>query len=68
MSTELSYTAAAADLTLYAKATPPTGTGVYLKRAGAQVQAATVWKKENGLWVKADKTAIDAGKNYRIMR
>lgn len=45
-----------------------TGTGVYLKRAGAQVQAAAVWKKENGLWVKADKTAIDAGKNYRIIQ
>ncbi len=68
VSTELSYTAAAADLTLYAKATLPTGTGVYLKRAGTQAQAAGVWKKENGLWVKADKTAIDAGKNYRIIQ
>lgn len=68
VSTELSYTATAADLTLYAKATKATGTGIYLKRAGAQVQAAAVWKKENGLWVKADKTAIDAGKNYRIVQ
>lgn len=68
VSTELSYTATAADLTLYAKATKAMGTGIYLKRAGAQVQAAAVWKKENGLWVKADKTAIDAGKNYRIVQ
>lgn len=67
VSTSLSYTTTAADLTLYAKAAQaaPTGTGVYIKRAGAQVQAAAVWKKANGLWVKADKTAIDAGKNYR---
>lgn len=43
----------------------PAGTGVYIKRAGAQVQATAVWRKENGLWVNADKTAIDAGKNYR---
>lgn len=68
VSTELSYTATAADLTLYAKATKAAGTGIYLKRAGAQVQAAAVWKKENGLWVKADKTAIDAGKNHRIVQ
>lgn len=67
VSTRLSYTTTAADLTLYAKAaqTAPTGTGVYIKRAGAQIQAAAVWKKANGLWIEADKTAIDAGKNYR---
>lgn len=70
VSTSLSYTTTAADLTLYAKATQaaPTGTGVYIKRAGAQIQATAVWKKANGLWVKADKTAIDAGKNYRIVQ
>lgn len=69
VSTSLSYTTTAADLTLYAKATVAvTGTGVYIKRAGAQVQAAAVWKKENGLWVKADKSAIETGKNYRVMR
>lgn len=70
VSTSLSYTTTAADLTLYAKATQaaPTGTGVYIRRAGAQVQAAEVWRKENGLWGKADKTAIDAGKNYRIIQ
>lgn len=67
VSTELSYTTTAADLTLYAKATQtaPAGTGVYIKRAGAQIQATAVWKKANGLWAKSDKTAIDAGKNYR---
>lgn len=60
--------ATAADLTLYAKATQaaPTGTGVYIKRAGAQIQAAAVWWKANGLWAKSDKTAIEAGKNYRM--
>nr|DAN91592.1 MAG TPA: hypothetical protein [Caudoviricetes sp.] len=70
VSTSLSYTTTAADLMLYAKATQaaPTGTGVYIKRAGAQIQAAAVWRKANGLWVKADKTAIDAGKNYRIVQ
>ena len=70
VSTSLSYTTTAADLTLYAKATQaaPTGTGVYIKRAGAQVQAAAVWKKANGLWVKSDKSAIDAGKNYRLIQ
>lgn len=68
VSTNLTYTTVAADLTLYAKATQtaPTGTGVYIKRAGAQIQAAAVWRKANGLWVKADKTAIEAGKNYRM--
>lgn len=70
VSTSLSHTTTAADLTLYAKATQtaPTGTGVYIKRDGAQAQAAAVWKKENGLWVKADKSAIDTSKNYRVMR
>lgn len=68
VSTSLSYTTTAADLTLYAKSTQaaPTGTGVYIKRAGAQIQAAAVWKKANGLWVKSDKSAIDAGKNYLL--
>ena len=68
VSTSLSYTTTAADLTLYAKATQaaPTGTGVYIKRAGAQIQAAAVWRKANGLWAKSDKTAIEAGKNYRM--
>lgn len=70
VSTSLSYTTTAADLTLYAKAAQaaPTGTGVYIKRAGAQIQATAVWKKANGLWIEADKTAIDAGKNYRIVQ
>lgn len=68
VSTSLSHTTTATDLTLYAKATQaaPTGTGVYIKRAGAQIQAAAVWRKANGLWVKSDKTAIEAGKNYRL--
>lgn len=68
VSTSLSYTTTAADLTLYAKATKEAaiGTGVYIKRAGAQVQATAVWRKANGLWVKAGKTAIEAGKNYRM--
>lgn len=68
VSTSLSYTTTAADLTLYAKATKAAaiGTGVYIKRAGAQVQATAVWRKANGLWVKAGKTAIEAGKNYRM--
>lgn len=68
VSTSLSYTTTAEDLTLYAKATQaaPTGTGVYIKRAGAQIQAAAVWQKANGLWAKSDKTAIEAGKNYRL--
>ena len=68
VSTSLSYTTTATDLTLYAKATQaaPTGTGVYIKRAGVQIQAAAVWRKANGLWVKSDKTAIEAGKNYRL--
>lgn len=70
VSTSLSYTTTAADLTLYAKATQaaPTGTGVYIKRAGAQIQAAAVWRKANGLWAKSDKTAIEAGKNYRLIQ
>ena len=33
---------------------------------GAQIQAAAVWRKANGLWAKSDKTAIEAGKNYRM--
>ena len=70
VSTSLSHTTTAADLTLYAKATQtaPTGTGVYIERDGAQAQAAAVWKKESGLWVKADKSAIDTSTNYRVIR
>lgn len=70
VSTSLSYTTTAADLTLYAKAmqAAPTGTGVYIKRAGTQIQAAAVWRKANGLWAKSDKTAIEAGKNYRLIQ
>ncbi len=57
-----------AELTYEEVSEPETSTGLYLKQSGAYSQINAVWKKENGLWVKADKTAIDAGKNYRIVQ
>lgn len=51
-STSQSYTTAAADLTLYAKATREvTGTGSYAKVGGQWAEAQDVYKKVNGEWV-----------------
>lgn len=68
VSTEQTYAAAAADLTLYAKATID-GTGMYAKAGGAYAQAQTAYKKVSGAWVKADtaalKTELQSG-NYTV--
>jgi hypothetical protein len=68
VSTEQTYAAAAADLTLYAKATID-GTGMYVKTGGAYAQAQTAYKKVSGAWVKADtaalKTELQSG-NYTV--
>lgn len=60
VSTEQSYSAAAADLTLYAYATKDTsGTGIYLKQNGAYTQAQSAYKKVSGVWVQqTDISAI----------
>lgn len=71
VSTSLSYTTTAADLTLYAKATQaaPT-TGSFVKKNGAWREALAVYKKVNGAWVlqtdDAYKTEIQNG-NYKVM-
>lgn len=57
VSTEQTYTAAAADLALYAKATID-GTGMYVKVGGAYAQAQTAYIKVSGTWVKADTAAL----------
>ena len=58
VSTEQSYSAAAADLTLYAYATKDTsGTGIYLKQNGAYKEAQAAYKKVNGVWVQQTDTA-----------
>lgn len=52
VSTSQTYTASAADLTLYAYATVEvTGTGSFVKKNGAWVEAQAVYKKINGAWV-----------------
>ena len=58
VSTSQSYTASAADLTLYAYATKDTsGTGIYLKQNGAYKQAQAAYKKVNGVWVQQTEVA-----------
>ena len=55
VSTEQTYTASAADLTLYAKATKiSSGTGIYVKRNGSYTEALAVYKKINGVWQQQD--------------
>lgn len=71
VSTSTTYTTAAADLTLYAKATREvTGTGVYVKVNGAWCEAQEVYKKVSGAWVlqsdvAAVKQEIQNG-NYKL--
>lgn len=61
LSTSLTYTTAAADLTLYAKATVEvTGTGMYTKVNGAWAEAQNIYKKVSGTWVL--QSDIDAVK------
>lgn len=55
VSTSLTYTTSAADLTLYAKATvDATGTGTYIKVNGVWCEAANIYKKVNGVYVQQD--------------
>lgn len=71
ISTSLTYTTAASDLTLYAKATREvTGTGSYVKADGVWCEAQAVYKKINGVWVEqsdvaAVKQEIQNG-NYKL--
>lgn len=60
LSTSLTYTTAAADLTLYAKATVEvTGTGMYTKVNGAWAEAQNIYKKVSGAWVlQSDVAAV----------
>lgn len=68
VSTSQTYTANAADLTLYAKATlPEVGTGTYLKVNGAFVEAKAVYRKSNGSWSEVDKSVFEAGKKYHVI-
>ncbi len=69
VSTAQTYTATAADLTLYAYATKDTsGTGIYLKQNGAYAEAQAVYCRVSGAWVLQDdggKAALQSGK-YRV--
>ena len=71
LSTSLTYTTAAADLTLYAKATREvTGTGLYIKVNGTWAEAQNIYKKVSGAWVlqsdvAAVKQEIQNG-NYKL--
>lgn len=70
VSTKLSYTAAAADLTLYAKATLPAGTGTYIKMDGKQSEAKAVYRKQSGVWMLQDdggKSALGNGK-FKVVK
>lgn len=60
VSTDQTYTTAAADLTLYAKATREvTGTGAYAKLNGQYAEAQRVFKKISGAWVlQSDIAAV----------
>ena len=73
VSTDQTYTTAAADLTLYAKATREvTGTGSYVKADGVWCEVKAVYKKINGVWV--EQSDIDAVKqelqngNYKLSK
>ena len=71
VSTNQTYTTAAADLALYAKATKEvTGTGSFVKKNGAWFEAQAVYKKINGAWVlqtdDSYKTEIQNG-NYKVI-
>lgn len=68
VSSNQTYTASAADLTLYAHATKDdTGAGIYVKQSGAHKQAQAVYKKTGGAWllqtdVATIKSEIQNGK------
>ena len=70
VSTDQSYSVSPeSDLTLYAKATKTkVGSGVYLKRSGAYSEAFSVYKKQNGVWSKIDKSSIDQTKKYKLIQ
>ena len=58
VSTDQTYTTAAADLTLYANATAATGTGIYIKSGGAFAEAQTAYRKISGAWVNVTDAAV----------
>ena len=61
VSADQTYTTAAADLTLYAKATAAIGTGIYIKSGGTFAEAQTAYRKISGTWVKvADAAGLKA--------
>ena len=57
VSADQTYTTAAADLTLYAKATAAIGTGIYIKSGGTFAEAQTAYRKISGAWVKVTDAA-----------
>lgn len=66
VSTSLSYTTTAADLTLYAKAS----TGVYAKSAGSYKEALGVYRKISGAWVLQNnniKKELQSGKHKTVI-
>lgn len=72
VSTDQTYTTAAADLTLYAKATADIGTGIHIKVGGTFEEAQTAYRKISGAWV--EQSDIDAVKqelqngNYKLSK
>lgn len=57
VSADQTYTTAAADLTLYAKATAAIGTGIYIKSGGTFAEAQTAYRKISGAWVNVTDAA-----------
>lgn len=66
VSSSLTCTASAADLTLYAKATRESGTGLYVKNNGTYSEVQRVYKKINGTYVEQTDIAsiMDANTKY----
>lgn len=66
VSTEQSYTADAADLTLYAKATVEGGTGLYVRDGGSYAAVQAVYQRVHGHYVEQTDIAglLDANTQY----
>lgn len=66
VSSSLTYTTSAADLTLYAKATRESGTGLYVKNNGTYSEVQRVYRKINGAYIEQTDIAsiMDTNTKY----
>lgn len=63
VSTDLEYSTAASDLTLYAYAEKE-GTSLYYKQNGVYTEVQALYKKNNGVWISIEPTDLDQTVNY----